>query len=43
MSLELDGGKHVLAITGEITKMGVVSAPLGSSSLAVEGVRGRGR
>ena len=43
MSLELDGGKHVLAITGEITKMGVVWAPLGSSSLAVEGVRGRGR
>jgi hypothetical protein len=44
MSLELDGGKHVLAMTGEIGElMGVVGAPLGSSSLAVEGVRGRGR
>ena len=44
MSLELDGGKHVLAMTGEIGEsMGVVWAPLGSSSLAVEGVRGRGR
>jgi hypothetical protein len=44
MSLELDVGKHVLAMTGEIGElMGVVGAPLGSSSFVVEGVRGRGR
>ena len=51
MSLELDGGKHVLAVTSEITKLvsrlassdGCRLGSPCSSSLAVEGVRGRGR
>jgi hypothetical protein len=41
MSLELDGGKHVLAMTGEITKL---VSRLASSGLPLFLVaRGRGR